>query len=155
MLIDSGVALEQARGDPSSVRPDPVPEEHEWTSEVPQEVALEAHHLRGANVALRKEPQVERDPRPPGRDTEGRDRRELDPGGATTRWRICPRGPHVARTLGTKRHPLSSRDTRCAPHRSAFVSMRPDVARPGADGLLLALARLGRGPLPTPAERAH
>ncbi len=92
--MESRVALQPALDDPSPVGPAPVPQEHEGAPEMPEQVSQEAYHLRGANVLLGMEPEVEGHPLPSGRDTEDRDRRDLGPGaGHHQMGRLTPRGP--------------------------------------------------------------
>jgi len=63
-----------------------------------------------------------------------------------------PTGAQVLRTFGINKKPLSSRNTRWAPRRSAFFYIRPHRRLPAFDGGLIPLPRPSFGLLPAPLE---
>jgi hypothetical protein len=68
---------------------------------------------------------------------------------------VCPAGPHVRRRVGMSRKPLSSRKTRWAPSRCAFFYMRPLVAFPMSNGLVVPLNRSALGDLTRPPRTSQ
>ncbi len=68
---------------------------------------------------------------------------------------VSPIGAQVLRTLGMRRNPLSSRNTRWAPSLRAFFYTRPLVFLPAGDGFLVSLCGPTFRLLPRPFEIHH